>query len=93
MHDHRFVTNFPESAVEMSGETGPDGCKPWRAPHGGLIICTLPDSENQLENGRLIAGAPDLYAQLEALADQVARAGLIVPPNVIRILRQVGGEL
>jgi hypothetical protein len=48
--------------------------------------------QEQQANAALIAAAPDLYAQLEALATQLEVAGMIVPPNVNAALNKAEGR-
>lgn len=43
-------------------------------------------------NARLIAAAPDLLAQLEALSFQLERNGLIVPPGVKEAINKARGQ-
>ena len=43
-------------------------------------------------NADLAAAAPQLLAQLEALADQVRALELIVPPNVLKAIARARGQ-
>jgi len=57
---------------------------------GGDLV--LHESGNQAR-ANLIAAAPELLRQLEALAVQVAAAGLIVPPNVTAVIAKAKGQV
>ena len=62
-HDHRFVTRGKGTLDSDKSHYENDCSK----------VCMLFDTENQLEDARLIAAAPDLLAELQNIANANTR--------------------